>query len=196
MLLEWMLCPSPADAAGAPLDPTLWQLMDWGARGTPDQCRLAAWVAQQRYLRCRGSLSAAATVRLEVRCNPRRPAFQRGLPFGRPPAARGSCCGACCGPCCGARGACTAAARGCCGMCGWWTPCGCTGRWQTVSGDAPMLRYFAAGRGQVPVTQAQPSNRSVCHTNVGPVGLVRLLVAPQSHLFAAAEVSRHSSVVR
>lgn len=90
MLLEWMLCPATAEEVGSgPLDPTAWQLMDWGARGTPDQCRLAAWVTQQRYLRHRGSLSSAAAVRLEVRRTPRPPAFQRVLlPFGVLPVAR------------------------------------------------------------------------------------------------------------
>eukprot|EP00892_Ulva_mutabilis_P002979 jgi/Ulvmu1/12682/UM094_0039.1 len=69
-LLEWLMCSSLArSAAGAgeaPLDPAQWQLMEWGARGTPDQRRLAAWVAQQRRLHACGTLSAAAVSRLEA----------------------------------------------------------------------------------------------------------------------------------
>lgn len=83
-LLEWLLCSAAAPAGsggGAPLDPARWQLMDWGARGTPDQRRLAAWVAQQRFLRRRGALSSAVAARLEVCCShrpPSNPDFRSG----------------------------------------------------------------------------------------------------------------------
>lgn len=73
MLLEWLLCAAvaqaPGDAAALddPVDPARWQLMEWGARGTSDQRRLAAWVAQQRHLHRNSSLSSDMVARLEVR---------------------------------------------------------------------------------------------------------------------------------
>lgn len=61
-LLEWLLRPVHRDA----LNPSEWRLMDWAARGSQRERRLAAWAAEQRHLARADRLSESVLARLQV----------------------------------------------------------------------------------------------------------------------------------